>query len=54
MKEKSYSFCKKEFISEYDTIMGHNNQLYHYDCYMEYIEEMQKVTMPLKKEICFT
>jgi len=41
MSDKVCPFCHKTILSDSDTIVGYDNQLYHYDCYMEYEDEME-------------
>ncbi len=53
MNEKLCPFCHKSISSDSDTIIGYDNQLYHYDCYMEYEDEM-KEEMKVNKEISYT
>lgn len=41
MHEKVCPFCQGVISPYSDTIVGHDNQLYHYDCYIEYEDEME-------------
>jgi hypothetical protein len=50
MCDKVCPFCQNIILPYDDTIIGHDNQLYHYDCYMEYEDDM-KDNSQINKEI---